>query len=327
MSKILSFLLILIIVSSCKKTDREYTYDDIDFKEEMRNFVVGISQYAKNIKPDFIVVPQNGVKIISQNGETTGQIHQAYMQAIDGQGQEGLFYGYEQDDVPTPNSITNQLKLFLDTIKNSGKTVLVTDYCYSPNHIRSSYEKNDMSGYIGFAATQRELDLIPAGIPVHHVNNNDIVELNEVQNFLYLLNPHNFPDKNSLITALQSTNYDLIIMDMFFEDGTAFSPQQIESLKQKANGGQRLVISYISIGEAETYRYYWKPEWNTEKPIWLDEPNPDWTGNYKVRYWEKDWQNIIYGNNQSYIKKIIDAGFDGAYLDIIDAFEFFEDRY
>ena len=33
---------------------------------------------------------------------------------------------------------------------------------------------------------------------------------------------------------------------------------------------------------------------------------------------------IIFGNDESYLHKIIDSGFDGVYLDIIDAFEFFE---
>jgi len=37
-----------------------------------------------------------------------------------------------------------------------------------------------------------------------------------------------------------------------------------------------------------------------------------------------EWQDIIFDNENSYLKKIIDAGFDGFYLDIIDAFEYFE---
>jgi len=46
--------------------------------------------------------------------------------------------------------------------------------------------------------------------------------------------------------------------------------------------------------------------------------NPDWPGNYK--YWNPDWQTVIYGN----LGKILAAGFDGVYLDLIDAFEIFE---
>ena len=59
-------------------------------------------------------------------------------------------------------------------------------------------------------------------------------------------------------------------------------------------------------------------------PGWLSEENGDWHGNYKVHYWDPEWQEIIFGNAGSYLKKILDAGFDGVYLDIIDAFEFFE---
>ncbi len=35
-------------------------------------------------------------------------------------------------------------------------------------------------------------------------------------------------------------------------------------------------------------------------------------------------QNLIYGNAASYLKKIINEGFDGAYLNIIDGFEYYE---
>jgi cysteinyl-tRNA synthetase len=80
----------------------------------------------------------------------------------------------------------------------------------------------------------------------------------------------------------------------------------------------------LSIGEAEDYRYYWQTDWRTGNPSWIAEENPDWEGNYKVKYWEPEWQDIIYGNNNSYLIRILGAGFDGVYLDIIDAFEYFE---
>lgn len=96
-------------------------------------------------------------------------------------------------------------------------------------------------------------------------------------------------------------------------------------MSKKANTGSRLLISHMSIGEAEDYRPYWNASWLQEVPSWIIAENPDWKGNFKVKYWDKEWQSIIYGNDQSYLKKILDAGFDGAYLDIIDAFNYFED--
>jgi len=43
-----------------------------------------------------------------------------------------------------------------------------------------------------------------------------------------------------------------------------------------------------------------------------------------VRYWDADWQALIYGHSGAYLDRILSAGFDGVYLDIIDGFEFFE---
>ncbi len=324
--KYYTLLLLAFMLFSCVKTERDYTYDNIDFKQEMRDFVVGISRYAKQQRADFIIIPQNGVEILTEDGTPYGDISQNYMDAIDAQAQEDLNYGYDADDVATPSATKAYLKSFLDKAKGQQKTILITDYCSSPVHISDAFQQNAQFGYVGFVASQRELNIVPS-IPVYNAHPNDVVNMGQVHNFLYLINPDNFQSKSDLIQRLSATNYDLIIMDMFFVNQVSFTASEIAQLKHKANGGERLVVSYMSIGEAEDYRFYWQSSWNADKPIWLDMENPDWAGNYKVRYWEKDWQKIIYGNHNSYIKKIIDAGFDGAYLDIIDAYSFFEERY
>ncbi len=61
-------------------------------------------------------------------------------------------------------------------------------------------------------------------------------------------------------------------------------------------------------------------------PQWLERENPNWEGNLTIKYWNQDWKDIIYGNQNSYLDKIIEKGFDGVYLDIIDAFEYFENQ-
>lgn len=55
-------------------------------------------------------------------------------------------------------------------------------------------------------------------------------------------------------------------------------------------------------------------------PVWLGRENENWVGNFLVRYWEKGWQDIIFGSPQSYLDRIIAAGFDGVFLDRVDAF-------
>jgi len=113
-----------------------------------------------------------------------------------------------------------------------------------------------------------------------------------------------------------STSFNLIVID-YSRDGTektAYTP--IEILKIKLSG--KIPIAYISIGEAEDYRFYWKEEWYYSPPPWLGNENPEWKGNYAVKYWSKEWKQIIF----SYLDKIINQGFCGVYLDRVDAFEY-----
>jgi cysteinyl-tRNA synthetase len=319
--KAFSILAISLLFVSCNRED----YPDLDFMQEMRDFVIGISQYGRSIDPDFIIIPQNGIELVSSTGGEDGSADFAYSSAIDGNGQEDLFYGYDKDDKATYASDRTYLRTFLNISKNAGKTILITDYCSTHSNMDNSYIQNNAAGYISFAADERELNNIPAyPDPIYGENDKIITALSDIQNFLYLINPENFISKTAFIDAVTLTNYDLLIMDLFFGEGIEFTSEEISQLKNKANGGKRLVISYMSVGEAENYRYYWQSGWSQGNPSWIDEENPRWEGNYKVRFWEKEWQEIMFGNDSSYLKKILQAGFDGVYLDIIDAFEYFE---
>ncbi len=149
----------------------------------------------------------------------------------------------------------------------------------------------------------------------------------EVDDFLFQL-------QNLDLAAIGRTSYDLVIMD-YSADGSeerAFTAAEIQALRYSP-GGPKRVLAYLSIGEAETYRYYWDPSWDDEPPFgvpdddapaWLDVENPDWPGNYKVRYWDPEWQAIIFGTPDSYLDKILARGYDGVYLDLVDAYWYYQ---
>ena len=317
------FLLFAIVSDGGSNTNLSTTRD---YRQDMRDFVQAISAYGEENIPNFIIIPQNGQEIVTQNGEEDGVPVTEYLNAIDGVGREDLFYGYDNDNKPTPAGEKNYMIAFLDICEQYGIEVLTTDYCSSYDKVDDSYTQNKAKNYISFASPQRELNVIPDyPSEPYNVNSFDIQSLANSKNFLYLINPENFATKQDFITAVSQTDYDIIIMDCFF-DNEEFTASEINSLKTKKNSGIRIVISYMSIGEVEDYRYYWQESWINNPPNWLEDENPDWEGNYKVCYWDKDWQSIIYGNDNSYLKKIINAGFDGVYLDIIDAFEYFENQ-
>lgn len=160
--------------------------------------------------------------------------------------------------------------------------------------------------------------------------------------------------------------YDLVVVDYSRtgDDESLFAPDAVKAMQTKPDGSRRLVLAYLSIGEAEQYRFYWNADWveplqvaatedgaivkggeslkagptvkgagaarplatktlhvpRLSAPIWLGRENENWTGNFLVRYWEKDWQRIIFGSSKSYLEQIIAAGFDGVFLDRVDAF-------
>jgi cysteinyl-tRNA synthetase, unknown class len=132
--------------------------------------------------------------------------------------------------------------------------------------------------------------------------------------------------------ALAASPYDVLVVDYSRDgrDANALTAAELVAIKTKPDGGERIVLSYLSIGEAESYRYYWSSVWgwfptfmkpilpNWALPTWRAKLNRDWGGNYAVRYWEPSWQSIIVGDG-GYLDKILKAGFDGVWLDKVDS--------
>jgi cysteinyl-tRNA synthetase len=296
-----------------------------DFRGEMRSFVGSIAAYARAARPGFVVIPQNGLELLTASGEPDGDLAEDYVEAIDGCGQEDLNFGYPEAGDVTPPDMHDPLVAFLDRLEAAGRQALVIDYCTGEDQADASLDMASKHGFVAFPADSRDLDDVPAYPPEPFEENADSVSsLAQVRNFLYLINPGEFGSKEAFLSAVAKTDFDLIVVDAFF-DSDALTSADVAALKQKANGGKRLVISYLSIGEAEDYRFYWDDSWKATPPSWLEAENPDWEGNYKVRYWDPAWQAIIFGAEEAYLDRILAAGFDGAYLDIIDAYWWFEE--
>lgn len=297
-----------------------------DYREEMRKFVIEINEHGETLKPGFIVVPQNGMQLLSSEDGGNGTPSADYIAAIDGCGQEELYYGYDNQNNFFSQS-HEEAVVWLAQCRfavSHNLTVLVTDYCSAPDLIIDSYLKNDAEGFIGFAAKSRELDLVQTD--PHNENTNNILVLSDAQNFLYMINPIQ-NTKAEYLSALKESRHDVLIIDAFYDGTEAITQQDIDSLRTKPQGGTRLILSYMSIGQAESYRWYWKPFWMASPPAFIVEEDPYWNANYYVNYWDPTWKHIITGNtNDSYVNRIVTAGFDGVYLDLVNAFEYFEGK-
>jgi len=289
-------------------------------RDAMRTLVADIAEYARSIVLDFVIVAQNGDELLTIGTAATDTLANNYVNVLDGLGREDLFYGYDGDNVPTPVESTDWMLAYLDRAKSLGIEVLAIDYCWDPARMDDSAIRNEAHGFVSFAAPERMLDVIPA-YPAQplNVNSDDVHRLADVRNFLYLINPWRFETKDSFLNALAKTNYDALIVDLEFEDAP-LTAADVDSMKIKANGGRRLVLCYLSIGEAEDYRAYWESSWTANPPEWLLDENPDWSGNYPVQFWHADWQAIVY----AMLNDVLEARFDGVYLDRVDVYEEFK---
>ena len=115
---------------------------------------------------------------------------------------------------------------------------------------------------------------------------------------------------------------DLLVID-YAHDGSEpreLWPIEVAARARKSDGRRRPVLAYLSVGEAEDYRFYWDAAWDLRLPGWMLPATCRWPGNHAVHFWRREWKDLIYAGRFSYLRRIQDGGFDGVYLDRIDAY-------
>lgn len=175
-----------------------------------------------------------------------------------------------------------------------------------------------LQGLAACGMPRGQVSSVQAAAPAQASQQAEAGRWTSVQHWLYQL-------QNLDVGRAAASGFDLIVTDYSADgsDAHRFTPEQVARMQARQPQG-RLVLAYMSIGEAEDYRFYWRQDWRPGNPAWLLPVNPEWSGNYPVEYWQPEWKRILYGSPDAYLDKIIDAGYDGVYLDIIDAFEHFE---
>jgi uncharacterized protein (TIGR01370 family) len=117
--------------------------------------------------------------------------------------------------------------------------------------------------------------------------------------------------QNASYASLSAQSFRAAVVDM---DESSLTASQLQSL----NNQGKAVYTYLSIGEAEDYRAYWiNGHWSQQKPAFVLGENPDWPGNYSVKFWDPTWQAIMFAR----VDAAIALGYDGMYLDIVDAYQ------
>ena len=142
--------------------------------------------------------------------------------------------------------------------------------------------------------------------------------LTGVKNWLYLIDVNLEP---GTVARIIDSEYDMVVLDFIPSEENNTDYPMAEVIAQLHNAPRpKLVIAYIDTGQAENYRTYWQADWGIGNPEWIVGADPDgWEGNYPVAYWYDEWRDIWLEKN-GYLQAIVNAGFDGVYLDWVEAY-------
>ncbi len=142
--------------------------------------------------------------------------------------------------------------------------------------------------------------------------------LPRVRHWLYLIDV-NLDDET--VGQIAESEHDLVVLDFIpseAQNTDYLMAAVIERLHASREG--RLVVAYVDIGQAESYRTYWGERWEVGDPDWIVGADPDgWAENFPVAFWRGEWREIWLGDG-GYLEGILGLGFDGVYLDWVEAY-------
>lgn len=131
-------------------------------------------------------------------------------------------------------------------------------------------------------------------------------EWGQVKSWVYQLTGY----REGRLTDLAAAPFDLAVIDLSRDGGADFfSREEISALQSSG----KIVLAYFEIGALETYR----PEWSRVPRDLLAGKVDGWPDEQYVKFWDERWWPIVQGR----VDLALAAGFDGAYLDLVTAYE------
>ncbi len=301
----------------------------VNYREEMRQLIQRIGEYARTLNPQFAIVPSGGLELLEKIDEVYADKTfpaRGYMRSINGLMRTAVYYGWEEIDKATPEAIQEEFLRFAEIVRSNGIRFLSMDFATTPGKISRALRLANQRDFAAFVADKYPdaLNSLPRFPERPNMENpKNVLSLKDVRNFLYIADGSGLGREDEFALRIQATNYDLVVTDIF-HGRKPLSRRALETMKYKKLGARRLVFARMDIGAAATYRYYWQRGWKPGAPSWVTSPYPTDPDRFFVEYWDRRWHNLLYGNSDSYIYGLVRHGFDGVVLEGVDAFKFVE---
>lgn len=301
----------------------------IDYRQEMRTFIERLSTYAREQNRNFSIIIRDANELVIKRDVQDENIispARTLMHSIDGVMFEGMFVGHRVIGQPPPPEVDAANKDRLARIKRAGLNVFSVEFAADRNAVDKALAEADKFGVVTTVVPRATDEL--TGIPnypkrPHKENPNNILSVQDIKNYVYISDPAAFGRQDQFALTVQGTNFDLVIVDPF-SGREPLSKRAVETLKYKKLGAKRMVFARMDLGTAASYRYYWQPNWREGNPPWIGAPYPGDPDRYFVDFWSPGWQNLMFGNPQSFVYGLIAQGYDGVVLEGLRTFLAFE---
>ncbi len=310
----------------------------LNYREEMRQILITLGEYARGRDKKFRIVIRGGENLVRFGGwehhlaelkearklseeemrskeralmsiPNTGSPMRHLLRLVDGMIFENIYCGKEK----IPEDINKNLK------KRNIRRLSV-EHCKERDPLPVMAEAAS-DGVLAFVPPDPEAPFsrLPRQRPFGE-NSDNVLSLGSAKNMLMMIDAPRFDTREEWLVALENTNYDLLVVDPFFQGDESMTKEEVHSLKFKKFGARRLVLAHMRVDQAEDTRFYWRDVWRLGQPSWLRAPAPDNPAGLITAYWTPEWQEIV----GRYFKGIMDLGFAGVVLDGVDAHIYFE---
>lgn len=315
-----------------------------NYRELMRDIVLAFGDFVKARNADFQILLDGGSDLLTRGvwENDLVDLHRAELAGATNDDERFLLKLFSPEHPiksGTPNRrfiqsaagivLTDQIcgkakgkpsKTMQKLIDEFGLKVVSIEHCATKGQKNNALQTLSAKGIPTFADVKFSGKFDTLDSTVFDENNKSVESLAKVKNVLILTDTRKFADKDLMLNALAKTNFDLLIVDPFFNFNRALSREDVRSLQFKQIGTRRLVYAVLNVAEAQDTRAYWETTWKLRSPKWLrfvSETNP---AGIIVDYWHPAWKRII----GIYFRSIMDLGFDGVVLQGLDNHKIYE---
>jgi cysteinyl-tRNA synthetase len=301
-----------------------------NYRNRMREMIEELSTYARRRDPAFSIVVRPGFELLrwderefilaeAKRGPGAdipedmvtpmGLPMRRFIQAIDGIVLSNQFCG---EGLPLTS---------LQRFQALGVEMMSIEHCGNDSAaVRALRQSRD-----ALMVSHADSDLIDSfeSIPVRRPideNPDNVEAMSDARNMLVATATRPYGSRGDWLLAARSNNYDVLVVDAFFNGNEALTKEDVHSLKFKELGARRQVLAWLDLTHAADDRFYWESDWEVGTPSWIVGRHENRPGTFAVEYWHPRWKSIV----GTYFAGLMDLGFDGVLLNGSDLYLRFE---